>query len=92
MTINLSGASLGRMHKEELPEARGRREAFLELLLPLLDRSDRCRWGAFYDWTSSRLIHSPSASNALSAYAAPLSFLGMRPGSGENNPKLTFMG
>ena len=36
------------MDREELLEARGRLEAFLELLLPLLGRSERCRWGAFY--------------------------------------------
>jgi SRSO17 transposase len=39
---------MGRMDREELLEARGRLEAFLELLLPLLGRSERCRWGAFY--------------------------------------------
>jgi SRSO17 transposase len=48
MTSNLSGGSLGRRHREELPAARGRREAFLELRLSLLGRSDRCRWGALY--------------------------------------------
>ncbi len=36
------------MDREELLEARGRLEAFLEPLLPLLGRSERCRWGAFY--------------------------------------------
>src|SRR5208282_3512199 len=39
---------MGRMDREELLEARGRLEAFLERLLPLLGRSERCRWGAFY--------------------------------------------
>lgn len=36
------------MDREELLEARGRLEAFLEPLLPMLGRSERRRWGAFY--------------------------------------------
>lgn len=36
------------MDREELLEARGRLEAFLKPLLPLLGRSERRRWGAFY--------------------------------------------
>jgi SRSO17 transposase len=36
------------MNQEELMEARGRLEAFLQPLLPLLGRSERRRWGAFY--------------------------------------------
>jgi SRSO17 transposase len=36
------------MNKRELQEARGRLEAFLEPLLPLMGRLERRRWGAFY--------------------------------------------
>jgi len=36
------------MDRNELLEARGRLEAFVEPLLPLLGRSERRRWGAFY--------------------------------------------
>ena len=36
------------MDRNELLEARGRLEAFMEPLLPLLGRSERRRWGAFY--------------------------------------------
>lgn len=36
------------MDREELIEARGRLEAFLKPLLPLLGRAERRRWGAFY--------------------------------------------
>jgi SRSO17 transposase len=39
---------MGRMNREEWLEARGRLEAFLELLLPWLGRSERCRGGACY--------------------------------------------
>ena len=35
------------MDREDLIEARGRLEAFLKPLLPLLGRSERRRWGAF---------------------------------------------
>lgn len=36
------------MDKSELMEARGRLESFIEPLLPLLGRSERRLWGAFY--------------------------------------------
>jgi SRSO17 transposase len=36
------------MEREDLIEARGHLEAFLKPLLPLLGRSERRRWGAFY--------------------------------------------
>jgi len=36
------------MNKEALCEARGRLEAFVDPLLPLLGRLERRRWGAFY--------------------------------------------
>jgi len=36
------------MKRDELIEARGRLEAFLTPLLPLLGRAERRRWGAFY--------------------------------------------
>ena len=36
------------MDKKALQEARGRLEAFVEPLLPLLGRSERRRWGTFY--------------------------------------------
>jgi len=39
---------MGNMDREELIEARGRLEAFLKPLLPLLGRAERRRWGAFY--------------------------------------------
>ena len=36
------------MRRDELREARCRFEAFLEPLLPLMGRSERRKWGAFY--------------------------------------------
>jgi len=39
---------MGSMDKQELLEARGRLEAFLEPLLLMLGRSERRRWGALY--------------------------------------------
>ncbi len=38
---------LGNMDRQELIEARGRLEAFLEPLLAVMGRSERRRWGAF---------------------------------------------
>jgi len=39
---------MGSMDRQELLEARGRLEAFLEPLLLMLGRSERRRWGALY--------------------------------------------